>query len=313
MTFGGEERPRRYEADEDTGSTDTGRQRNRGPRGPWLPLLALALILALLIISGLIVWRSFGGSVSGTSVSRDSVNVGEKPSVRLSNGQGQILVEGVEAIESVEFEVTKHALGEDPAAAKKRASEVSVDISREDSVFVIETDGGRRTGADYVLRIPIEGSVEIRSEAGDIEVTNVNGDVKALAEAGDVTVRDSRGSVTVESPRGDVSISNVNTDTGQIELDIGSGDVTLEDLVVGTIEAHVEAGDITLLGRFSGGGRVFVETGDIIARIPPGDTRELDLESRIGGVVRGQGSEPEGEGSEGNDSKPKESTQPAGG
>jgi hypothetical protein len=68
---------------------------------------------------------------------------------------------------------------------------------------------------------------------------------------------------------------------------------------VGTLEASVEAGTVTLSGRFSGGGRVSVQTGDIIARLPPEDTRDLTLETRVGSVLReppdggsnGQGSE----------------------
>ena len=163
---------------------------------------------------------------------------------------------------------------------------MSVNISREDSAFVLETEGGRNTGADYELRVPSGGVVEVESEAGDVEVTGLSGELTVRAEAGDVTIRDAGGSSTVEAPRGDVVISGVSTDTGQMELVVGSGDVTLEDVVVGTLEARVEAGDVVLSGRFSGGGRVFVETGDITANLPPEDTRELTLEARIGEVFR---------------------------
>jgi DUF4097 and DUF4098 domain-containing protein YvlB len=99
-------------------------------------------------------------------------------------------------------------------------------------------------------------------------------------------VRNTGGDVTVESPRGDVAVSGINTETGQTELEVGSGDVTLQDMVVGTLEAHVESGDVALSGRFSGSGRIFVETGDITANLPSEDTRELTLETRVGKVVR---------------------------
>jgi hypothetical protein len=85
------------------------------------------------------------------------------------------------------------------------------------------------------------------------------------AEAGDVRVWDVGGDVKVEAPRADVSVGDVNTDTGS---------------------ANLEAGDVTLSGRFSGGGRVTVESGDIIARLPPEDTRDLTLETRLGSVLR---------------------------
>ena len=263
------------------------------PRFSPLLLLLAVLLLALLAVAAMILWRSLGDTLSGTSVTKDSIDSGPEPRVRLTNGAGQVRVEGVDGLESVEYEVTKYAMGPDPAAAKKEASGVPVNLSREDSTFVLETDGGRNTGANYVLRVPSGGAVEVESEAGDVEVTGLTGGVKVLAEAGDVTVRNVGSDVRIESPQGDVAVSGINTETGQSELEVGSGDVTLQDLIVGTLEAHVESGDVTLSGRFSGSGRIFVETGDITANLPPEDTRELSLETRVGEVVRETPSEDE--------------------
>jgi hypothetical protein len=270
--------------------------RARRSRSSPLLLLALVLLLALLVVGALLLWRSPGESISGTAAARDSIDSGPEPDVRLVNGPGQVYVEGVEGLESVEYEVAKYAQGLDPVAAEERASEVPVDFSREEgSEILLETDGGRGTGADYVLRVPAGATVEVESEAGDVEVENLSGNATVRARAGDVTVRGTGGSVIIEAPRGDVSVSDVNTDTGQAELEIGSGDVTLEDLVVGTVEAAIEAGDVEISGRFSGGGRISVETGDITARIPPEDAKELDLETSVGEVVREDGETPEGE------------------
>jgi DUF4097 and DUF4098 domain-containing protein YvlB len=268
---------------------------------PLLLLFAL-LLLALLAVAAILLWRSLGESVSGTSIARDSIDsAGPDPRVRLANAAGQVRVEGVKGSRSVDYEATRYAMAADPAAAKQRASEVPVDISREDSKNVIETDGGGNTGADYALRVPTGGSVEVESEAGDVEVSAISGNVTVGAGAGDVRVRDVGGDVNVVAPGGDVSVGDVNTHTGSANLEVGVGDVSLEDLILGTLEASVEAGEVTLSGRFSGGGRVTVETGDIIARLPPDDTRDLTLETRVGSVLREpadgasnvQGSEPD--------------------
>jgi DUF4097 and DUF4098 domain-containing protein YvlB len=238
-------------------------------------------------VAAVLLLTSLGESISGTSIASDSIDsAGPEPRVRLANAAGQVRVEGVKGSRSVDYEATRYAMAADPAAAKQRASEVPVDISREDSKIVIETDGGDDTGADYTLKIPTGGSVEVESEAGDVEVWGISGNVTVGAEAGDVRVRDVGGDVRVEAPRGDVTVSDVNTDTGSANLEVGSGDISLEDLILGTLEASVDAGDVTLSGRFSGGGRVSVQTGDIIARIPPEDTRDLTLETRVGSVLR---------------------------
>jgi DUF4097 and DUF4098 domain-containing protein YvlB len=282
----------------------TGAERDRGRPFRMSPLLLLfaLLLLALLAVAAILLWRSLGESVSGTSIARDSIDsAGPDPRVRLANAAGQVRVEGVKGSRSVDYEATRYAMAADPAAAKQRASEVPVDISREDSKNVIETDGGGNTGADYALRVPTGGSVEVESEAGDVEVSAISGNVTVGAGAGDVRVRDVGGDVNVVAPGGDVSVGDVNTHTGSANLEVGVGDVSLEDLILGTLEASVEAGEVTLSGRFSGGGRVTVETGDIIARLPPDDTRDLTLETRVGSVLREhadgasnvQGSEPD--------------------
>lgn len=285
MSFRGGEDPRRDETP--SGQTASRAERGRGRPPRLLPLLLLLAVLALVAVAVAFLWRSLGESVPGTSVAKDSIDsAGPQPRVRLTNAAGRVRVEGVEDSRSVEYEATRYAMAADPAAAKQRASEVPVDISREDSEIVIETDGGDDAGADYALIMPAGGSVEVESGAGDVEVSGLSGNVTVGAEAGDVTVRDVGGNVRVEAPQGDVTVANINTDTGGAELEVGSGDVFLEDLILGTLEAGVEVGTVTLSGRFSGGGRVSVETGDIVAALPAEDTRDLTLQTRVGRVLR---------------------------
>ena len=248
----------------------------------------------LLAVAAVFLWRSLGEEVPGASVARDSVDSGREPKVSITNGAGDVTVEGAGGPEAVEYEVTRYAAAGDPAAARSAASEVPVDvsISREDSTVSLETDGGGETGADYTVGMPAGGGVEIEAEQGDVEVTGLDGNVTVRAESGDVTVRDAAGDVTVEAEQGDVEVAGMRTDTGNLELVVGSGDVSLEDLIVGTLEANVEAGDVTLSGRFSGEGRVSVETGDITADLPSGDATNLALQTLVGGISR----EPSGEG-----------------
>jgi hypothetical protein len=207
--------------------------------------------------------------------------------VSITNGPGDVNVEGANGPEAVEYEVTRYAAAGDPAAARSAASEVPVNVAREEgSTVTLETDGGGETGADYAVRMPAGGGVEVEAEEGDVEVTGLDGNVTVRAESGDVTVRDAAGDVTVEAEQGDVTVGGMRTDTGNLELEVGSGDVALEDLIVGTLEANVEAGDVTLSGRFSGEGRVSVGTGDIMADLPSGDATNLALQTLVGGVSR---------------------------
>ena len=306
MGFRGEGPPRRFGREDpdapDPAESSHASERRRRPRAPLLLALVVVLLVVALVLGVIFLLRTFGDSVSGTSVATETLKSGPEPHVRLVNGPGQVSIEGVENLDTVEYEAVRYARGPDPAAAKQNASEVPVDISREDSTLVLQTDGGRETGADYALRVPVGSIIEVESEAGDVQVRGISGNVKVKADAGDVEINDVGGSVTVDAPQGDVDLAGMNTETGQAELTVGSGDVGLRDVVLGTLEAAVEAGDVTLSGRFSGSGRVTVETGSIVARIPFEDAKNLVLDARVGEVVRESTLEEAPEGSSGKDS-----------
>ncbi len=250
-----------------------------------MPLVVGLLLLALVVVAVLL-WRSFGDRVGGTSVFEDSIESGPEPVVHVTNGPGRVQVEGVEGLESVEITVKRYARGRNPTAARENAARVPVNHSFEDSTLTISTDGGGGTGADYDLRVPAGSTVEVESATGDVEVSDLANDATVRAERGDVEVSDIQGSVKIEVPQGDVTAEGVGTETGRVEITVGSGDVDLRNLVVGLLEARVEAGDVSISGRFSGGGRVFVETGSINVRLPSEDVTDLDFEILVGEVVR---------------------------
>ena len=273
------------------------RTREQPSRPGALTILAALLLLVLLAVAAIFLWRTLREEVPGASVARDSIDSGREPKVTITNGPGDVNVDGANGAEAVEYEVTRYAAAGDPAAARSAASEVPIDVSRDGSTVTLETDGGGETGADYAVAMPAGGGVEVEAEEGDVEVSGMDGNVTVRAESGDVTVRDAAGDVTVEAEQGDVTVGGMRTDTGNLELAVGSGDVTLEDLIVGTLEANVETGDVTLSGRFSSEGRVSVGTGDITADLPSGDATNLALQTLVGGISR---KTPDGNQDEGN-------------
>jgi hypothetical protein len=263
-----------------------GRGRLIGSLGRRVVPLVVGLLLLALVVGAVLLWRSYGDRAGGTSVYEDSVESGAEPVVRITNGPGRVRVEGVEKQENVKISAKRYARGSSPASAKENAARVPVDITHDGSTLEISSDGGRGTGADYELKVPSGSTVEVESATGDVEVSDLANDVTIRAQEGDVTVKNVKGSVMIEAPQGDVMVEAVSTETGNAEITVGAGDLDLKDLVIGLMEARVEAGDVNLSGRFSGGGRVFVETGSINARLPSGDAKDLDLETRVGEVTR---------------------------
>jgi Toastrack DUF4097 len=263
------------------------RGRSVGPQERRIALLVVGLLLLVaLVVGAVLLWRSYGDRSGGTSVYEDSVDSGAEPTVRLTNGPGRVNVEGVKGLESVEISAKRYARGLSPAGAKQNAAQVPVNVSHDGSTVEISTNGGGGTGADYDLKVPPGSSVEVESATGDVKASGLNEDVTVRAKEGDVTVKDVQGSLAIEAPQGDVSVGSVSTETGNAEITVGSGDLDLKDLVVGILEARIEAGDVDLSGRFSGSGRISVQTGNIDVRLPPEDTKDLDLQTRVGEVTR---------------------------
>jgi len=250
-----------------------------------VPVVVGILLLAL-VIGLTILWTSYGDRAGGTSVYEDSIESGTEPMIHITNGPGRVRIEGVEGLETVEISAKRYARGRNPTAAKSNASSVPVDIANDGSTLEISSDGGGGTGVDYDLRVPPEAAVEIESVAGDVEISGLDNEATARVESGDVSMEDVKGSIAIEAPQGDVTVKSISTETGNVDITVGSGDLDLENLVVGIMEARVDSGDVTLLGRFSGSGRVLVQTGSINVRLPSEDTNDLTFETRVGEVVR---------------------------
>jgi hypothetical protein len=277
---------KRLPAAEKPPMAERGRGRLAGRSKPGLVPVVVGLLLLALLIGVVLLWFSYGDRAGGTSVYEDTIESGTEPLIRVTNGQGQVRIQGVKGLENVQISAKRYARGFSPAAAKENAAGVPVDVSTEGSTVEFSSDGGRGSGVDYDLKVPPGSAVEVESGAGAVEVWGLNNSVTVRAERGDVSVQDVKGSITIEAPQGDVTAKSVSTETGNAEITVGSGDLELRDIVIGILEAHVEAGDAALLGRFSGSGRVSVETGSIDVRLPSEDAKDLVFETRVGEVTR---------------------------
>jgi hypothetical protein len=246
--------------------------------------VVFGLLLVALVGGGVLLWFSYGDRAGGTEVFEESVESGAEPVVHITNGRGKVRVQGVEGLETVEISARRYARGFNPTSAKENAAEVPVEVSNEAEVEI--SSGGGSTGVDYDLEVPPGSTVEVESEAGDVEVSGLDGDVTVRGESGDVSLEDIQGSISIEAAQGDVSVGGLSTETGSAEIIVGSGDVDIKDVVIGILEARVRSGDVALSGRFSGSGSVLVETGSIDVRLPSEDVKDLDLETRVGEIVR---------------------------
>ncbi|MCA1737361.1 MAG: DUF4097 domain-containing protein [Actinobacteria bacterium] len=225
---------------EEQKTLEGGRRRARLSGRPAHRLVSVAaagLLLLALVVGGILLWLSYGDRVGGTSVYEDSIDSGPEPEVHLTNGPGQVSIEGVKGMENVEISAKRYARGRNPSAAKENASGVPVDVAGESSNIELSSAGGRGTGVDYDLKVPPGSTVAVESEVGDVDISGLENDVTVLARSGDVSVKDGQGSLRIESQGGDVTVESVRTETGSAEISVDSGDLELKNLVFGILEA----------------------------------------------------------------------------
>lgn len=148
---------------------------------------------------------------------------------------------------------------------------------------------GRGLGVSLQVRVPswaaleIQGrdlDVDVAGTGSDLTVRTVSGDIVAADVSGTVTFSTVEGRVEVTGARGSVSARSRGDDVvltrvqGDVDVESGSGDLRLQDVVATSVRAQTLDGDLFFQGPLARGGRYWFSTHD-------GDA-ELALPARTG-------------------------------
>ncbi|MGA9119860.1 MAG: DUF4097 family beta strand repeat-containing protein [Bacteroidota bacterium] len=153
--------------------------------------------------------------------------------------------------------------------------------------------------ADFVVTVPKEYNVDIKTSGGNIEITAIKGTVRGGTSGGDVNVHDVEGPITTETSggtvvaekvAGDVRMSTSGGDvhakaiTGNINVKTSGGNVEV-DGTDGEVEARTSGGNVSI--RVAGKNKgIYAETsgGNVDFYVPKDIGAEVDL-STSGGEV----------------------------
>ncbi len=137
---------------------------------------------------------------------------------------------------------------------------------------------GWTSNADYMISIPDNFNVEVRTTAGDIEFKgNLKGEINANSAGGDISMNNVDGNIKVYSSGGDIKTGNVtgdlkiNTQGGDVKIGVISGklsevvtmggDIQIEN-TTSDVEATTYGGEI-LIGDIGGNAKAVTYGGDI--------------------------------------------------
>lgn len=114
-----------------------------------------------------------------------------------------------------------------------------------------------RIRVKYVVQVPSQFDVEVKTSGGDLEIGDLTGQIAARTSGGDIEVGRTAGSVNVKTSGGDVTVRGAS---GTLTAVSSGGDIDVQS-AGGTVEAKTSGGSIEIgsaggnvVARSSGGG-----------------------------------------------------------
>jgi DUF4097 and DUF4098 domain-containing protein YvlB len=183
-----------------------------------------------------------------------TVKVGEGAGLDLSHLSGDIRVTGGSGSD-IKIEATKRVRHRDPEQAKRLLAALRIDVNNFNGRVEVRTIYPRRgefgnnisASVDYVITVPVNATVAVKSISGDISVTNVKGEVRAETVSGSVNVSGTPNVAIAKTISGDVTARDTGTQTTLV-LSTISGTVIGTGLRVRALEAGSVSGDVRLAG-----------------------------------------------------------------
>ena len=183
-----------------------------------------------------------------------SYKVGDGSALDLSQLSGDIRVTGGSGTE-IKIEATKRVRHRDPEEAKRLLAALRIDVNNFNGRVEVRTIYPRRgsfgnnisASVDYVIAVPADAAVSLKSISGDVSVTSVKGEVRAETVSGDVNVSATPNVAIARTISGDVTAQNVSTQTTLV-LSTISGSVLGTGLKVRALEAGSVSGNVRLVG-----------------------------------------------------------------
>jgi hypothetical protein len=191
-----------------------------------------------------------------------TIRLGRNGRVELENLSGDLEVTGG-AGEDVRITATKKVRTRDESAGRGALNATEIEVNERAGVVTVSARPTRgRFGSvevDYIISVPSGSNVSLKTISGDVTVKNIAGDVRLSTTSGDVVVADAQ-------PRA-------------LDIEVISGDVSLERVDSERIRIDSVAGDITFIGKLAKTGRYDLSShsGDI--QVIPEGSADFDLEA----------------------------------
>jgi len=138
-----------------------------------------------------------------------------------------------------------------------------------------------RTGSGDVTVDDLQGPVTAQSGSGDIRIGRTDADVRARTGSGDIEVEAAAGETDINTGSGDVLMRLAGTGRGEIVT--GSGDVEV-DGASGPLRIRTGSGAIAVDGSPVAAWDLTAGSGDLTVEVPTGVAFDVNLRTSAGGI-----------------------------
>lgn len=177
-----------------------------------------------------------------------SYKVGADGALDVQNLSGDVRVTSGRGNE-IHIDAIKRVRHRDPDDARRLLSQLRIDVTQAGNRLEVRTMYPRVSGrglsasVDYIITVPVNAAVSLKTISGDVSVAQVRGEVRAETTSGDVDVSATPNLAFAKTISGDVRARGINS---QSTLTLGtiSGDVIASALDVRALEASTVSGDV---------------------------------------------------------------------
>jgi DUF4097 and DUF4098 domain-containing protein YvlB len=204
--------------------------------------------------------------------------VGAEGSLDLQNIAGDVRVTTGRGNE-IHIDATKRVRHRDAGEAKRLLSQLRIEVTQAGNRLEVRTiyprvsGRGLSAGVDYIVTVPANAAVSLKTISGDVSVAEVRGEVRAETTSGNVDVSATPNLAVAKTVSGDVTARAISApatltlgtisgsviasaiDARALEAGTVSGDVRLTNVNVERLQAKTVSGNIDYDSRLARGGR----------------------------------------------------------
>jgi DUF4097 and DUF4098 domain-containing protein YvlB len=173
-----------------------------------------------------------------------TLRLGRNGTFDLQNVSGEVVVTGG-AGNDVRIEATKRVRHPNESEARALLQAIEVRIEERNGSVEVRTDYPRRNwsgGVDYMVSVPRDANVILRSVSGDIRVSSLNGELRAETISGDLAATSVRRIRVAKTISGDLEISD--SDGDDVSASTTSGDIVARSLKARSVDLQSVSGDM---------------------------------------------------------------------